>query len=106
MPLAATSKARPCRARVPPDARHTPNANATKSALERLKSGTTRRLVGAPIAKSSLGACVVKLYPGYRKPATTSVPMYAKGARTPHASRIVVRVEEESTGLDVVIAII
>jgi hypothetical protein len=58
------------------------------------------------MAKSSLGACAVKLYPGYRRPARMSVAMYVKGATTPHTSRIVVRVVEESTGLDVVMAML
>jgi hypothetical protein len=58
------------------------------------------------MAKSSLGACAVKLYPGYRRPATMSVPMYAKGAKTPHNSKIVVSVLEGPTSLDVVIALL
>ena len=43
-------------ARLPADDERTPNAKAIIRALDRLKSATTRALVGAPMAKSSLTA--------------------------------------------------
>src|SRR5881392_1711139 len=52
-----------------------------------MNNGSTNLSEGAPIAISSLIACEVKPYPGYRIPPATSVATYSSEESAPHTSK-------------------